>query len=111
MAEQTREQQISHRWYTRPVLFVADVTRALRFYEGLLGFEKAWHEGDGEGKVCQVNRAECEIIVSEWHSPGHPDRIVDCSFYLYRHSPSFHFKLYLGEDFVLGSLVDLLTFM
>ena len=50
-------------------------------------------------------------FVSEWHSPGHPDRIVDCSFYLYRHSPSFHFKLYLGEDFVLGSLVDLLTFM
>ena len=72
MAEQTREERISHRWYTRPVLFVADVTRALRFYEGLLGFEKAWHEGDGEGKVCQVNSAECEIILCE--NPDRKDR-------------------------------------
>src|SRR6266853_2028683 len=27
-------EQITHRWYTRPVLFVADVNRALRFYIG-----------------------------------------------------------------------------
>ena len=27
-------------WYARPVLFVADVNRALRFYEAMLGFEK-----------------------------------------------------------------------
>jgi catechol 2,3-dioxygenase-like lactoylglutathione lyase family enzyme len=47
------------------VLFVADVNRALRFYVNLLGFEKRWHEGDGAGKVCQVNRAECEIILCE----------------------------------------------
>ncbi len=37
------------------MLFVADVKRALRFYVDLLGFEKAWHEDDGNGKVCQVN--------------------------------------------------------
>ena len=49
-------EQTSHRWYTRPVLFVADVNRALRFYIDMLGFEKRWHEGDGAGKVCQVNR-------------------------------------------------------
>jgi catechol 2,3-dioxygenase-like lactoylglutathione lyase family enzyme len=72
MAEQTRGENIAHRWYTRPVLFVADVSRALRFYQGLLGFEKAWHEGDGKGKVCQVNRAECEIILCE--DPGRKDR-------------------------------------
>lgn len=54
-----------HRWYTRPVLFVADVTRSLRFYTGMLGFEKSWHEADGAGKVCQVNRADCEIILCE----------------------------------------------
>lgn len=72
MAEQSREEQITHRWYTRPVLFVADVGRALRFYEGLLGFEKAWHEGDGTGKVCQINRAECEIILCE--DPDREDR-------------------------------------
>ena len=58
-------EQIIHRWYTRPVLFVSDVNRALHFYQDLLGFEKAWHEGDGKGKVCQVNRAECEIILCE----------------------------------------------
>ena len=57
--------QIVHRWYTRPVLFVADVNRALRFYIDMLGFEKSWHEGDGAGKVCQVARGECEIILCE----------------------------------------------
>lgn len=56
-------------WYTRPVLFVADVNRALRFYVDRLGFEKRWHEGDGAGKVCQVNRGDCEIILCE-----HPTR-------------------------------------
>ena len=57
--------QTIHRWYTRPVLFVADVNRALRFYIDMLGFDKSWHEGDGAGKVCQVNRGECEIILCE----------------------------------------------
>jgi len=59
------KEQATHRWYTRPVFFVADVHRALRFYLDLLGFEKSWHEGDGTGKVCQVNRGECEIILCE----------------------------------------------
>ncbi|WP_268244952.1 glyoxalase superfamily protein [Rhodanobacter panaciterrae] len=54
-----------HRWYSRPVLFVSDVNRALHFYVDMLGFEKAWHEGDGQGKVCQVARAGCEIILCE----------------------------------------------
>ena len=31
---------MAHRWYTRPVLFVADVNRAARFYVDMLGFEK-----------------------------------------------------------------------
>jgi catechol 2,3-dioxygenase-like lactoylglutathione lyase family enzyme len=53
------------RWYTRPVLFVSDVNRAIRFYVDELGFEKNWHEGDGAGKVCQVSRNECEIILCE----------------------------------------------
>ena len=54
-----------HRWYTRPVLFVNDIQRALRFYTDILGFKTAWHEGDGQGKVCQVDRAGCEIILCE----------------------------------------------
>jgi len=65
MADQVLKAQITHRWYTRPVLFVADVHLALRFYIDRLGFKKQWHEGDGAGKVCQINRAECEIILCE----------------------------------------------
>jgi catechol 2,3-dioxygenase-like lactoylglutathione lyase family enzyme len=52
-----------HRWYTRPVLFVADVNRAARFYVDMLGFEKGWHSDGGAGTVCQVNHGECEIIL------------------------------------------------
>jgi catechol 2,3-dioxygenase-like lactoylglutathione lyase family enzyme len=65
MTEQAVKSQIVHRWYTRPVLFVVDVNRALRFYVDMLGFEKSWHEGDGAGGVCQVNHGECEIILCE----------------------------------------------
>ena len=65
MTEQAVRSQIVHRWYARPVLFVADVNRALRFYFDMLGFEKGWHEGDGAGKVCQLNHGECEIILCE----------------------------------------------
>jgi catechol 2,3-dioxygenase-like lactoylglutathione lyase family enzyme len=65
MTEQTQKDQIEHRWYTRPVLFVADLKRALHFYVDLLGFKKAWHVADGKGKVCQVDRTECEIILCE----------------------------------------------
>jgi len=65
MAQTTVPEQIAHRWYARPVIFVADVNRALRFYLDMLGFEKSWHEGDGAGGVCQVNRAGCEIILCQ----------------------------------------------
>jgi catechol 2,3-dioxygenase-like lactoylglutathione lyase family enzyme len=54
-----------HRWYARPVFFVAELSRAIRFYVDVLGFEKGWHEGDGTGTVCQVNHGECEIILCE----------------------------------------------
>ena len=63
MTEQAVRTQTVHRWYTRPVLFVADVNRAIRFYVDMLGFEKSWHEGDGAGGVCQVHHGECEIIL------------------------------------------------
>ncbi len=65
MTETAILEQTTHRWYARPVLFVADVNRALHFYVGMLGFEKRWHEGDGTGGVCQVDRAGCEIILCE----------------------------------------------
>ena len=54
-----------HRWYSRPVLFVADVQRALRFYLDNLGFKKDWHESDRKGTVCQVSRSDCEIILCQ----------------------------------------------
>jgi catechol 2,3-dioxygenase-like lactoylglutathione lyase family enzyme len=57
--------QTVHRWYTRPVFFVAELDRAIRFYVDVLGFEKGWHEGDGTGSVCQVNHGECEVILCE----------------------------------------------
>lgn len=69
MTEQDVGSQTGHPWYTRPVLFVADVNRALRFYVDMLGFWKKWHEADGAGTVCQVNRGECEIILCQ-----HPTR-------------------------------------
>lgn len=65
MTEQSAGRASLHRWYTRPVLFVADVNRAARFYVDLLGFEKRWHSDDGAGTVCQVDRGECEIILCE----------------------------------------------
>ena len=59
------ETQVVHRWSRRPVFFVADVNRALRFYIDMLGFEKAWHTKDGTGTVCQVYRSDCEIILCQ----------------------------------------------
>ena len=54
-----------HRWYARPVFFVGDIQRAIRFYVDMLGFAKAWHEENGAGTVCQVNRGDCEIILCQ----------------------------------------------
>jgi catechol 2,3-dioxygenase-like lactoylglutathione lyase family enzyme len=65
MTEHAVKDRVVERWYTRPVLFVADMNRALHFYIDMLGFEKRWHEGDGAGKVCQVERGDCEIILCE----------------------------------------------
>jgi catechol 2,3-dioxygenase-like lactoylglutathione lyase family enzyme len=73
--EQPVKEAISHAWYARPVLFVSDIQRALRFYEGKLGFEKKWHEGDGKGTVCQVDRGGCEIILCEDATRGDRGRL------------------------------------
>jgi catechol 2,3-dioxygenase-like lactoylglutathione lyase family enzyme len=75
MMEQPVKEAISDVWYARPVLFVSDIQRALRFYEGKLGFEKKWHEGDGKGTVCQVDRGGCEIILCEDATRGDRGRL------------------------------------
>ena len=56
------------KWYARPVFFVADVNRALRFYVDVLGFEVHWQAET----VCQVNRGDCEVILCE--DPARRDR-------------------------------------
>ena len=56
---------IVHRWYARPVFLVKDIHRALDVYTGALGFVKKWHDADGHGTACQVDRNECEIILCE----------------------------------------------
>jgi catechol 2,3-dioxygenase-like lactoylglutathione lyase family enzyme len=55
-------------WYSRPIFFVADVERARDFYVGSLSFTEKWSFAE-EGKlfVAQVNREDCEIILSsQW---------------------------------------------
>jgi catechol 2,3-dioxygenase-like lactoylglutathione lyase family enzyme len=63
--EHAIKQEIGHTWYMRPVFFVSDIQRAIGFYVGKLGFTKKWHEADGNGTVCQVDRGGCEIILCE----------------------------------------------
>jgi catechol 2,3-dioxygenase-like lactoylglutathione lyase family enzyme len=65
MPESAVTERISQMWYARPVLFVADVQVALRFYVDQLGFQKKWHAGDGTGTVCQVDRGGCEIMLCQ----------------------------------------------
>jgi catechol 2,3-dioxygenase-like lactoylglutathione lyase family enzyme len=69
MTEQPVPNQIVHKWYPRPVFFVADIERSIHFYVDMLGFHKKWHEAEGTGTVCQVDRSDCEIILSQ-----HPTR-------------------------------------
>ena len=56
---------INHIWYARPVFFVSDIQIAIEFYTRKLGFTKKWHEADGAGTVCQVDRGGCEIILCQ----------------------------------------------
>src|SRR5512134_3099503 len=65
MTDQAVQNAPVHRWYSRPVLFVTDLQRALRFYLDGLGFRKDCHADDGQGTVCQVSRSDCEIILRQ----------------------------------------------
>jgi catechol 2,3-dioxygenase-like lactoylglutathione lyase family enzyme len=63
---------MSNRWYSRPVLFVADIDRSVDFYVKQLGFTQAWrYEEEGKAWVAQVDRLGCELIFSsQW-----PDKV------------------------------------
>ena len=52
-------------WYSRPVLFVAEIDPSVEFYVCKLGFVEAWrYVEDGKALVAQVERDGCEIILS-----------------------------------------------
>lgn len=51
-------------WYSRPVLFVADIDRASTFYVERLGFSETWRHVDGRALVAQVERDGCELLLS-----------------------------------------------
>jgi uncharacterized glyoxalase superfamily protein PhnB len=61
---------LSESWFARPVLFVADVDRALDFYVTRLGFAQSWrYEEAGAAVVAQAERQGCALIFSsQW--PG-----------------------------------------
>jgi hypothetical protein len=40
-----------------------------------LGFIKKWHEADGKGTVCQVDRGGCEIILCQDTAGSRQSRI------------------------------------
>jgi catechol 2,3-dioxygenase-like lactoylglutathione lyase family enzyme len=63
---------MSKEWYSRPVLFVADIDRSVDFYVQQLGFTQPWrYEEDGKAYVAQVDRTGCELILSsQW-----PDKV------------------------------------
>ena len=63
--KQNPAEPVEHIWYMRPVFFVSDIQRAIGFYVKKLGFRKKWHEADGKGNVCQVDRGSCEIILCQ----------------------------------------------
>jgi len=73
MSDSNTTEQVTQKWYSRPVFFVSDLQVALRFYVDKLGFTIKWHADEGQGTVCQVDRGECEIILcedSERHDKG-----------------------------------------
>lgn len=63
--EKSKKETIEHVWYLRSVFFVSDIQSSIRFYVDKLGFIKKWHEADGKGTVCQVDRGGCEIILCQ----------------------------------------------
>jgi catechol 2,3-dioxygenase-like lactoylglutathione lyase family enzyme len=67
-----KRKAMSNQWYSRPVLFVADIERSIDFYVKQLGFTQLWrYEEEGKAWVAQVDRQGCELILSsQW-----PDKV------------------------------------
>ena len=57
-------------WFARPVLHVTDVDASIRFYVDLLGFTSRWrYEQEGIGRVAQVDRQGCALILANNLAP------------------------------------------
>jgi len=57
-------------WFARPVLHVTDVDASIRFYVDLLGFTSPWrYEQEGTGRVAQVDRQGCALILANNLAP------------------------------------------
>ena len=63
---------MSDNGWTRPVLFVTDISTSVDLYVKQLGFTQPWrYEHEGKALVAQVERKECQLILSsQW-----PDKI------------------------------------
>ncbi|MDP3738246.1 MAG: VOC family protein [Hyphomonadaceae bacterium] len=52
-------------WYSRPILYAANLKRTLDFYIGQLGFDESWrYDEGGATQIVQVERLGCELIFS-----------------------------------------------
>ncbi len=52
-------------WFARPVLHVKNVDASIRFYVSKLGFTSPWrYEEEGSGRVAQVDRQGCALILA-----------------------------------------------
>jgi hypothetical protein len=69
-----RGKHVLYRWYTRPVFFVADVNCAAHFYVEMLGFEKGWHAGVGNGRSGGTTRFRSTILMAMNFSSLRPRR-------------------------------------
>jgi glyoxalase/bleomycin resistance protein/dioxygenase superfamily protein len=50
---------VSDNWWTRPILFVTDISTSVDFYVKQLGFTQPWrYEHEGKALVAQVERRE-----------------------------------------------------
>lgn len=74
-------------WYTRPVLFVTDIDRAVDFYVNRLGFTERWrHAEGGQVLVAQVDRQGCELILSsQW-----PSKVGTCLMFISLETDELH---------------------
>jgi catechol 2,3-dioxygenase-like lactoylglutathione lyase family enzyme len=58
-------------WFARPILHVKDVDASLRFYMNLLGFTSPWrYDEEGRGRVAQVDRQGCALILADNLAPA-----------------------------------------